>query len=222
MLTGDQVAREWFGTASDPIACAGRALERLRSGGLIDRRTLEAHPLLPQSGPLLAWKPGMPRPTHDQFQSLADRARGRWPLAHIPLEVYVASKQTCRLFGAFVDAQGARHCETTHDLHLAEVFVLYRLRKPRLASQWLGEGAFPKLGLELRGMKDPDAFLIDSQGAAQRVIEFAGSYEVDHLRAFHNHCSGGAADKLSRQRRERTEGLLSRLYPVEGISYELW
>jgi hypothetical protein len=100
------------------------------------------------------------------------------------------------------------------------VFLRYRLLRPRLATGWRGEATLPKLGFAIRGMKDPDAFLVDSQSRCRRVIEVVGTYEVHHLCAFHAHCAGDAAARLARHRGLSTA--FSNLYPQEGIGYELW
>ena len=71
-------------------------------------------------------------------------------------------------------------------------------------------------------MKDPDAFLINKSGVADRVIEFAGSYDVDHLRAFHQHCSGAAAQRLATCGWEKSKSGLGKIYDPAGTNYELW
>lgn len=222
LMSLGQVAHGWYRGHSDSECRADTALAKLRAAGIVDRLRLEAHPFLPQVRPLMAWNRDALRANPPCWETIAEQTRGRWQLPHEPVEVYRATKRACHLFGAFVDAGRERHCEATHDLHLAQVFVAYRLRKPRLAAQWLGEAAFPKLGFQIRGMKDPDAFLVSGDGTAVRIIEFAGSYEADHLRSFHDHCAGGASHRLTELRHSAWRQTWQRIYPTEGTSYELW
>ena len=72
-----------------------------------------------------------------------------------------------------------------HDLLLSEVFVLYRRRLPKLAECWVGEDAMP---LAERGVKNPDAFLLDDEYQPRRVIESAGSYSQKQVDTFHDYC----------------------------------
>jgi hypothetical protein len=224
MLTVEQAAQGWFAQSSNSANASRRALGRLERAGLVERRTLEAHPFLPMQRPLFAWKVGDPPPRSDQWDAIASRSQERWTAPHVAVEVWLATKRAAHAFGAFVDARRARHSEATHDLHLSQVFLRYRLRKPRLAEQWLGEGAFPKLGFDIRGMKDPDAFLLDGSGAAYRIVEFGGSYDADHLQAFHAHCSGQAAEKLARHIgtrpvAERPTGVRAKSKPPNGAPH---
>ncbi len=39
-----------------------------------------------------------------------------------------------------------------------------------------------------RGVKNPDAFLIDNRGEPRRVIESAGAYSQMQVESFHRHC----------------------------------
>jgi hypothetical protein len=222
LVTAEQLAKGWFAGFVDAAARAETLIGRLRKASFIDRIVSEAHPLLEQVRPLFSWKVGTAHPEDREILAVAEQSRARWRLPHVPVEVFRAGKRACRAFGAFVDARRIKHCEVTHDLHLTEVFIDYRRRRPRLAAQWLGEGAFPKLGLSILGMKDPDAYLLDSCGVGLRVIEYGGSYEAEHLRAFHRHCAGGAARRLSKVAGMHEASTFQRLYPGKGIDYELW
>ena len=72
-----------------------------------------------------------------------------------------------------------------HDLHLSQVFVMYRRRRSKLARIWVGEHSLPKAGYRI---KDPDAFLVDRHGTIHRVVESAGKYNSKQVESFHNHC----------------------------------
>lgn len=230
VMTVRQVAAGWFADAVDPQAAAQTVLSRLANVGICESLTREAHPLLPLKAPLFVWNVGDPCPTADHWDQIAAQSRNRWDQPHVPVEVWRATKRATHVWGAFHDARRIRHSEVSHDLHLAEVFVRYRCHHQHAAAAWLGEAAFPKLGFELKGMKDPDAFLVNESGVAYRVVEFAGSYEADHLWDFHAHCSGRAAEKLARRFSSRPVSALRRpsasrlasLYAPGGTAYELW
>jgi hypothetical protein len=222
LITAAQIARGWFGDQADGERAPVQALQRLEAAGLIARRSTEAHPLLDLRQPLFAWKVGTPGPSGEQLRTISERTRSRWSEPHLPVDLFLATKRATALFGAFVDARDFRHCEATHDLHLSQAYITYRRRFPRLAKLWHGEAAFPKMGFEISHMKDPDAFLIDRMDTATRVVEFAGSYEVDHLKAFHEHCAGGAARRLATHGWMKSKSRLSSLYAPAGTSYELW
>lgn len=222
MLAGSQIARGWFDGDSKSTTRSQAAVKRLEGAGFLNRHLMEAHPIKALSGPLYVWKVGSPPPTLRQFDAIAEQAKKRWDQNHAPIEVFMATRQTAALFGSFARPDDPKHSEATHDIHFSEVYLHYRRRAPRLAALWLGESAFPKLGFEIPRMKDPDAILVNRHGAAQRIIEFSGSYDADHLAAFHEHCAGGAAERLSAHGWCDSENPFARLYPPGGTSYELW
>jgi hypothetical protein len=71
-------------------------------------------------------------------------------------------------------------------------------------------------------MKDPDAFLVSPNGTASRILEFAGSYDAEHLAAFHEHCAGGGASRLADSGWGDDDNPFSQLYHPAGTGYELW
>lgn len=220
MLTLDQVTRGWFGAA----AANGEAEEWLTvliRASFVERRRVEAHPVVRLDRPLLSWRPGLPSPKTKVFEEIAQTSRARWTLPEVPTDVFIASKRAVRLFGAFSDSRRIKECEVTHDLHLSEVFVSYRNSAPQMASSWWGEAAFPKLGFVISRMKDPDAFVLSATGQATRIIEVCGIYEPEHLVGFHQHCAGTAAARI-KDRLGNSAGMLSRLYSPKGTGYELW
>lgn len=233
LLTARQVLQGWFAAAADPVPETEAALERVALAGFIESLTLEAHPCLTIDQPLFRWCRGDPHPHDEEWDTIADRSRSRWHAEHEPICVWRATKRAAHVYGAFHDARHVRHSEASHDLLLSQVFVHYRLARPQYAAEWWGEAAFPKLGFEIKGMKDPDAYLIANDGSAYRIVECAGRYEADHLWALHAHCSGQAAAKLSRHfaaaglgplahAAAKPDALLSRLYRDGGTDYELW
>ena len=221
-LTFAQIRQGWFAKRDAAEGLVERTLTRLASSQLITERVVEAHPLQSLDKPLFTWRPCETPPGERRLTNLALRAHERWQATHVPTTIYVATKRANQLFGAFLAASHTRHCEATHNLHLGEVFVRYRAARPSLAAAWWGEAAFPKLGFDIKGMKDPDAFLLDPTGQAVRIVEFAGSYSSEHLQKFHEHCAGGAAQRLSRFLGPRFHSELGYLYAPTGTAYELW
>ncbi len=219
ILTAEQIARGWC-AGNDELA--KEALARLGLARLVSHRWVEAHQPVPMSRPLYRWQPGKLPPFDRDLVAVADKSCRRWNDRLLGAIVYFASPYASRLFGAFHDARHLKDCEVTHDLQLSEVFLHYANRTPRLASRWRGEGSFPKLGFAIRGMKDPDAFLVNQEGQIERIVELAGKYSTEHLRAFHNHCSGAAAQRLRAYAMRRPSCTLAKLYPLEGTGYELW
>ena len=181
-LTVDQIRRGCFLQENSSQAVL-ECCDRLQRSGLVTRRIMEAHPRIELKAPVYAWKPGQRQPTAADFRAIAQASQVRWNKSHAAEEVVIAAPRAARLFGAFVDARNLKHCETSHDLHLSEVFLRYR--GSDAGTNWWGEAAFPKLGLDIRFSKDPDAFLLNVNGNATRIIEFAGSYDEEHLRHFH-------------------------------------
>ncbi len=137
----------------------------------------------PQIGtqPLHTWRPGDARP--DTWR-LSQACRSRWNRCPRSIQVFQATELAGRLFGARA-GHITRVIEQRHDLLLAQVFVLYRTLLPELARSWIGENALPTAE---RGVKNPDAFLMDSEGVPRRVIESAGAYSQTQVDMFHEYC----------------------------------
>lgn len=222
MLTVNQIARVWFSDSEHSPDAANDALARLELSGLVESRLFEAHPVIRLTQPLFAWNPGEPPPSSRQLEALAEISRSRWKKQQVPVRTYSATKAGARIFGAFSDSRHAKHCEATHDIHLSEVFARYCSKLARQRVNWWGEAAFPKLGFEIKGMKDPDAFLLDNSGCIRRVVEFSGVYSAEHLGKFHAHCAGRAAENIARRYKRIKSSTLARLYAPGGTSYELW
>jgi len=220
-MTLDQIARGWF-RGDNARRQTADSLDKLVSAGLIELRRVEVPPIVKLSNQLYSWAPGSPAPSHDRLASIAERASQRRSADAVLTETYVATPTAARLFGAFMHAGPPKECELQHDLQLGEVFVRYLRSRPRQARQWLGEAAFPKLGFEIKGMKDPDAFIVLDDGETRHIVEYVGNYPVEHLVAFHAHCSGQAAQRLAAFTTAAPHSLLSRLYNPRGTGYQLW
>ena len=97
----------------------------------------------------------------------------------------MATERAGRLFGSR-SGHLVREIERSHDLLLAEVYLLYREQLPELAATWVGEDALP---VAQRGVKNPDAFLFDDSHQPRRVIESAGAYSQKQVETFHRYCT---------------------------------
>ncbi len=133
------------------------------------------------SAPLFTWKPGETEP---DTWPLSKQVRSRWNRSESTVRVYQATERAGRLFGSR-SGHNTRVFERRHDLLLSDVFVLYRLRLPELGQCWVGEDALP---MAERGVKNPDAFLLDDEYQPRRVIESAGSYSQKQVDTFHEYC----------------------------------
>ena len=131
--------------------------------------------------PSMTWKPEQPEP--DAWK-LSQEFRSRWDRQPVLVTAFMATELAGRLFGSR-SGHPIRKIERSHDLLLAEVYLLYRKRLPELAAAWLGEDALP---LAERGVKNPDAFLFDESDRPRRVIESAGSYSQKQVETFHRYC----------------------------------
>lgn len=218
-LTMLQIVNAWRKSFRD-VADAEECIAGLARAGLVVRQVVEAHPLLSLSKPLLSWTPGTREPSASDFWAVSELARSRMSKPHEVMEIVIASPRAARLFGAFLRPGRLKHCEISHDLQLSQVFLRYR--SLGRADGWAGEAAFPKLGLEIRFAKDPDAFLVAANGMARRVIEFSGNYEADHLIKFHEHCAGAAARRIAAHFGGAGSNNLANLYAPKGTAYELW
>lgn len=181
LLAIDQARRIWW-PGHPTCRTARRHMLRLVAAGLVQRTIINAHPLLPISRPLCAWKPGGREPDPS---CVSQRARGRWSRPAEPIEVYWASRRTANLFGSTA-GQLPNLLHRDHDLLLAQVYFWYRRHHADDARRWLGEDALSKAGYRT---KDPDAFLLADDGQPQRVIESAGRYAPAQVASFHEHCA---------------------------------
>ena len=182
LLSVEQIARVWWPEIRS-LRVVRRRLRRLSAAGLVAKAMVNIHPLLDVCSPLVRWTPGEDEP---DFAQIAARAKGRWRLASIPKQLFLATKLAANLFGS-----SAGHLpELTHrdhDLLLGQVYVLYRTTRPAEATRWVGKDARPKAGYRI---KNPDACLLGSDGQVIRVIQSAGHYSQKQVETFHEHCVG--------------------------------
>ena len=220
-LTADQIARGWFAGCDEPESEAANLLDSLADSDLIIEETIEVYDAPRPARPLMAWRPGEPPPTPGRLNALAETLADRWSEHLRPVTVFHGSRNAANAFGASIAETRERSSDWSHDLLISEVLLRYRESRESEVKHWLGESFVPKLGLTIRGMKDPDAFLI-VDGRIERVIETGGKYTVEHLRALHRHCDGGAYRRLQEFASTNGGRQVLRLYDKQRIPYEIW
>lgn len=215
VLSFEQIRRGWF--PDEPDDSIRESISALIAAGLVQENICEIDSPIPLDGPLLTWGPGEREPDVDRLARIAGHLERRWNRQFEAMVLYSITPAGANQFGSR-GGKPSREEEHTHDFHLSEVY-LKRLRDDSHAipKRWIGEMAVEKLGFQIKRMKDPDAYLLDDEGKALQVIEFAGKYSVSHLQDLHRHCAGGGFEKAS----EHGVANLT-VYRPEGTGYELW
>jgi hypothetical protein len=181
VLTVNQIARTWWCRAAQPTAAARHRLAELERAGFVVSFTAIAHPEIPLSCPVISWTPGLPAPN---FGAASHRLKTRWSQPPTETRCVFVSPVTGRHFGGS-GGRRPRESEETHDIHLAQVYLLLRLRDPEAAQNWVSEESV-RAGRDRRDEKLPDA-IVDTPGE-RRVVEFGGAYAKAKLEAFHRYC----------------------------------
>ena len=178
----EQIARAWWPEKSDAKGQAWKRLNSLSENRWLTISRVLARPLLTLEKPVLQWHPGEPQPI---FPAVSRKLKSRWKKSAREVVVFLASRHAKAIFGGKVLGVVKNLCQTTHDLHDAEVYLLYRREMPEAAEQWVGEDA---VALEHKGGKVPDALLRATDGSTLRAVEFGGAYAAKRVEAFHQHC----------------------------------
>ena len=179
VLSVQQIASIWGKDLSADSLNA--TLRQLVESGLLKKTEWNVVPPPIDDCPAFTWRPADVPP---DGWNLSKQFRLRWKQPTQSIDVFQATKIAGRLFGSRCGSM-IRTIEQQHDLLLSQVFVLYHERLPQLVPFWVGEQAMPVVE---RGVKNPDAFLIDNQGEPRRVIESAGAYSQKQVESFHRHC----------------------------------
>ena len=179
LLTFEHVRVGWWSETTSPRTAQER-LSLLVKAGLLQRTVANVR-CLAVSRPLHVWRPGGKRPNANR---VSEQAHRRWPVMATPTELLSATKLAANLFGSTA-GRFPKLEHRDHDVLLGSVFVWYRCQHPHEARLWIGEDTRPKAGFRV---KDPDAFLMDTNGRTVRVIESAGSYSPRQVESFHQHC----------------------------------
>ena len=182
VLSVIQIASVWWPLSKYSKLDAKKRVRRLTKAGYIERYQVNTHPMIEMSKPIFSWRPQVVKP---DFSAIAWKLKKRWSEPAVPTWVYVASKKTANLFGTN-SGKLKRPEQTTHDLHLTEVYLKFRRNRPKLAAAWVGEDSFKMAGY---GVKDPDAFIVKPRtNHVAAVIEFGGKYSSSRVEGFHNYC----------------------------------
>lgn len=192
-FTEEQIAKAWN------ISNVEKFLDPLCAVGVLERRTVFAHPIINIHPAACQFDSGDQDPRSEVFEALAKHFQGRWTQAEQQFNVYVTTRTGANQMGSYAIDPPAND-QWTHDIHTSEIFIeLFRDNGPEIKRHLVGEGALPKLGKEVLRFKDPDLFLLDEHRQAQIVFEFAGAYDEKHIRDLVYHCSGDAHRKLKKR-----------------------
>ena len=173
VLSEAQIARTW-GMDADSLRSL---LESLETDKLINRISLLCHPEIELSEPVLRWTPGDEEP---DLGAIAYQLQSRWSEPSEAVSCVNATVVARNRYGGYIGGRRPRVSETTHDLHLAQVFLRLRDRSRDEARAWISEHQQQAEGA--KKSKLPDAILRLEQ---PRVIDFGGSYPKAKLQSFH-------------------------------------
>lgn len=179
-LSTEQIARTWW--QGSALVLARRRLARFVAAGLLWRANVTAHPELALEHPVATWRPGAAAP---DFGAVSYRLQSRWTATPRPTAIFRATTTLARRLGG----HGGRlphETHVNHDLHIGTLYLRLLTSDPNAAARWVSER---ELAPERRNQKLPDAALRAPTGQLERVIEFGGAYNVEHVRAFHDDCA---------------------------------
>lgn len=180
VLLVDHIAAVWWPRCQNANR-AWHRLEALRRYGWLERHTVCVHPIIHAKKPLFAWMPGQDDPDADR---ITHQAQLRWNETACPTEVFVSSRKTSGLLGCHV--YGLPPLERRdHELHVASVYVQYRMCHQAMADMWVAAFALPKTGYR---ESRPDAILRDHSGRLVRAIRACGRCRSPQLEGFHDYC----------------------------------
>lgn len=191
-LTLKQVARTWWADNRKGVARAEYSLRDLAGDGWLQVQPVLARPVHSLRHPLISWMPGDRIP---DFSGLSKILHQRALVAAKLTTVIFATSNSTALFGKG-GLPKIKLTQMTHDLHVAEVFLIYRSRGLPV-DQWIGEDHFPR-SWPIR--QRPDGVLQRSDGTIYRAIEYGGDYSPERLAELHDGLSSIGT----------------------GLSYEIW
>jgi len=191
ILSLAQLARTWWFGQEWGSRSARQSARALTKDGWLKTHQVLSRPVTPLAQPLVFWMRGNESP---DFEELSRRLHKRARAEASVTTVVVATRKTRELFGSGGATGQIKLTQTTHDLHVGEVFLSYRQHNFD-QRRWVGEDAF-RDSWPIR--QRPDALLLDEQGNFTRAVEYGGDYSVERLATLH--------DALARI----------------GMSYEIW
>lgn len=187
VLSLAQIARTWWPTAKDATRVAENRLRVLAGENLLQIERAPAHPEIRLDAPVITWSFALGDPN---FGAVSYQLQSRWRDHPVLTPCVSASKKAADRFGGY-GGRPPRSVERTHDIHMAQVFLHYRLSNPDVLTDWVFEEQVKaerkRVGDRSEsGEKLPDAFLRSNSGT--RVVEFGGAYGKDKLITFHRYC----------------------------------
>ena len=132
----EQVARTWWREQPREIRRARQRMLILARGGWVRPLTILARPLLKLEAPIFEWNLGGDSP---DTAEVSRALRRRWKEPARDVEIFLATPRAIAVMGGGALGSVRNLCQTTHDLHVSQVFLFYRENRPDLASLWLGE-----------------------------------------------------------------------------------
>jgi hypothetical protein len=186
-LRREQVERLWFAHAKQPRVICRQYLKRIEVAGLVTLANVMTPPEISFEAPLLDWRPGHEAP---RFDRLAWQAESRLASAATATTLITATKKAQAITGGPIGSRPQRSAEIAHDLMAAAVFESFRNDRPDRAASWKPEEAIlQELFTERTSLSQetlPDAIVVD--GEEEIIIEIAGRYGANKLRAIHDAC----------------------------------
>ena len=180
-----QIARHWWssgeGDEEKRKLSATRRLHQMCKAEILARQWVSVIPELDLSGPEFEWSPGDETP---HFGKLAWRVQSRWKEAPIPTEIYQIGRAGLREFGGR-EGGPKKVSHLRHDLHIGTMYLALVEADSLVKERWISED---DLAPERIDQKLPDAMLRQYNSQSEVVIEFAGAYDSDHIRSFHEDC----------------------------------
>ncbi|MHC4880742.1 MAG: hypothetical protein ACYTGL_30175 [Planctomycetota bacterium] len=181
LFTLRQITTHWW---NGELANARRRLRVLAEVQLVQRATVRARTLPPLERPVAEWLPGRQSP---DFGTIAQILQARWHRRPVrSLTAFTATPRAARFLGGSARDAVKVPTQATHDIGLAQVWLLFASVDPPQADAWHGEDL---MAHTRRGQKLPDAFLLDAEGTPMAVVEFGGSYDARRVRDFHADCA---------------------------------
>lgn len=182
MFTLMQIALGWWSATPTGHKNAAHRLSLLVRASFVMRCEVLAHPLLHLQRPYIEWQPGDPAP---QCLLISKLLQTRWCAQPRRTHVYLATPLAAARFGGIAPGQVRNSCQTTHDLHVAQIYLHYLLAQSPHLRNWMGED---RCDHTQPGQKVPDALLIAGDGGQYRAVEFGGRYSAQRLLDYHAYC----------------------------------
>lgn len=178
----DQLGRTWWSSTAAPGQNARKRMLQLAEIGLAEGYHILAHPELVLDAPACSWQPGLPTP---DFGALSYRVQSRWTESPVQTAVFGATRKAGNKFGGG-GGRRPKAVETTHDLHMSQVFLYYQKHHPERARNWQSEFEIDRRRTKKHGQKLPDAMIISED--EKHVVDFGGAYSKKKLESLHLWC----------------------------------